>query len=173
MTASTVATADVIDQIIGDDPSGRIAALRAHKPELAEELQAYYLAIFEPSASSAAEFPLVDRALVAIRVASHTRSDAVVEWYARLAEENGAATALIARAKDVDTPWDDGSRRGAAISRADLVTTRPADTRASDIQLLKEAGLSPAGILSLSQTIAFVSYQLRLIAGLRAFGEAR
>ncbi len=41
------------------------------------------------------------------------------------------------------------------------------------MQLLKEAGFSPAGILSLSQTIAFVNYQLRLIAGLRAFGEAR
>jgi uncharacterized protein YciW len=173
MTASTVATADVIDQIIGGDPSGRIAALRAQKPELADELQAYYRSIFEPSASSAAEFPLVDRALVAIRVASHTGSAAVVDWYTRLAKENGADPALIARAKDVDTPWDDGSPLGAAIGRADLVTLRPADTQATDIQLLKDAGYSPAGILSLSQTIAFVSYQLRLIAGLRAFGEAR
>jgi uncharacterized protein YciW len=173
MTDSAVATADVIDQIIGGDPTGRIAALRAQKPELADELQAYYRSIFAPSDRSAAEFAPIDRALVAIRVAAHTGSTAVVDWYARLAEEHGADPALIARAKDVDTPWDDNTKLGAAIGRADLVTLRPADTQASDIQLLKDAGFSPAGILSLSQTIAFVSYQLRLIAGLRALGEAR
>jgi uncharacterized protein YciW len=173
MTDTVVATADVIEQIIGGDPTGRIAALRSQKPELADELQTYYRSIFAPSDRSAAEFSLVDRALVAIRVASHTGSSAVVEWYARLAEENGADPALIARAKAVDTAWDDDTRLGAAIGRADLVTLRPADTQASDIQLLKAAGFSPAGILSLSQTIAFVSYQLRLIAGLRALGEAR
>ena len=173
MSSSAVATADVIDQIIGGDPSGRIAALRAQKPELADELQAYYRSIFAPADRSAAEFPLIDRALVAIRVAAHTGSTAVVDWYARLAEENGADPALIARAKDVDSPWDDDTTLGAAIGRADLVTLRPADTQAADIQLLKDAGLNPAGILSLSQTIAFVNYQLRLIAGLRAFGDAR
>ena len=80
---------------------------------------------------------------------------------------------MVERAKDVATAWDDGTTLGAAIGRADLVTLRPADTEASDIQLLKDAGLTPAGILSLSQTIAFVAYQLRLIAGLRALGEAR
>jgi uncharacterized protein YciW len=53
-----------------------------------------------------------------------------------------------------------------------LVTTRPAAAEASHLEALKDIGYSPAGILSLSQTIAFVSYQLRLIAGLRALGEA-
>ena len=48
---------------------------------------------------------------------------------------------------------------------------RPAAVRPADLRALKDAGYSPAGILSLSQTIAFVSYQLRLIAGLRALGE--
>jgi len=39
--------------------------------------------------------------------------------------------------------------------------------------VLKDAGYTPAGILSLAQTIAFVNYQLRLIAGLRTFGESK
>jgi uncharacterized protein YciW len=61
---------------------------------------------------------------------------------------------------------------GAAIRHADLLTTRPSAAQPSDLQALRDAGYSPAGIVSLSQTIAFVSYQLRFIAGLRAFGAA-
>ena len=61
--------------------------------------------------------------------------------------------------------------RDAAVRHADLLTKRPADAQASDLQALKDAGFTPAGILSLSQVIAFTNYQLRLIAGLRAFGE--
>ncbi len=173
MTAATIATADVIDQIIGPDPGGNIAALRTQKLELAAELQAYYIAIFAPDADSAAAFSLADRALVAVRVASHTGSDAVADWYANVAAEAGAPRDLIDQARDVAKTWDDGTKLGAAIGRADLVTVRPADTEAGDIQILKDAGFSPAGILSLSQTIAFVSYQLRLIAGLRALGASR
>lgn len=173
MSAATVATGDVIDRIIGGDPEGRIAALRNRKPELIEELQDYYRSIFEPSSESAAAFSLGDRALVAVRVASHTGSGAVADWYAGVAADAGVPPDLIARARDVGSAWDDGMTLGAAIGRADLVTLRPADTEASDIRLLKDAGLTPAGILSLSQTIAFVAYQLRLIAGLRALGDAR
>ncbi|MEA2524788.1 MAG: hypothetical protein QOF73_2015, partial [Thermomicrobiales bacterium] len=61
---------------------------------------------------------------------------------------------------------------GAAMRHADLLTTRPSAAEAAHLQTLKEAGYSPAGVMSLSQVIAFVSYQLRLIAGLRALGEA-
>jgi len=173
MSATSVETADVIDQIIGGDPNGRIAALRSRKPALIDELQAYYVSIFEPNPESAAAISVGDRALAAVRVASHTGSGAVVDWYAGVAVDAGVAPELIARARDVATVWDDGTSLGAAIGRADLVTLRPADTEASDIQLLKEAGLTPAGILSLSQTIAFVAYQVRLIAGLRALGDLR
>ncbi len=37
---------------------------------------------------------------------------------------------------------------------------------------LSDAGLSPQGIAALSQVVAYVSYQLRLIATLRALGAA-
>jgi uncharacterized protein YciW len=172
VSVATRTKPDVINSILGAGDSGRIAELRNQKPKLAEELQAYYLAIFEPEAASAAAFPLVDRYLIAVRVASHTGSTAVADWYARLAADAGVSAETIARVRDVATPWTDQAPLTAAIGRADLVTTRPAATEPADLQTLKDAGYSPAGILSLSQTIAFVSYQLRLIAGLRALGEA-
>jgi uncharacterized protein YciW len=172
MSAATARTTDVIDAILGADATGKIAELRTRKPHLAEELQDYYRALFEPEALSAEAFPLADRYLIAVRVASHTGSAAVADWYANLATEAGVPGEMIARMRDIDTPWTDQNRFGAAVRRADLVTTRPSATEAGHIQELKDAGLSPAGILSLSQVIAFVSYQLRLIAGLRALGEA-
>jgi uncharacterized protein YciW len=168
----TTSTVDVIDRILGSGSTGRIAEIRRQKPELAAELQAYYESIFAPTETSARALPLTDRHLVAVRVASFTRSAAVVEWYSNLATAAGVSADLIARSKEIATPWTDASALGAAIRHTDLLTTRPSDARQSDLQALKEAGFTPAGILSLSQTIAFVSYQLRLIAGLRAFGEA-
>jgi uncharacterized protein YciW len=172
MSSTTVLTRDAIDTILGNAAGGPVAALRGRNPRFVEELQTYHDALFEPDAESAAAFPLADRLLVAVRVASHTRSEAVADWYARLAEQAGVSERQLARARDVSTPWEELTARGAAIRHADLLTTRPATARQEHLLLLKEAGLSPAGILSLSQTVAFVSYQLRLIAGLRAFGAA-
>jgi uncharacterized protein YciW len=173
MTTTPVETRDTIDAILLVQPESAIAALRAEKPVLAAQDQAYYEAIFQPTPASAAEFSLRDRALVAVRVASHTRSDAVADWYATLAASQGATANEIEQVRDLTNAWSTPTTLGAAIRHADLLTTAPASATAQDLQNLKDAGFTPAGILSLSQTIAFVSYQLRLIAGLRALGEIR
>ena len=172
MSTTTTRSTDVIDAILGVKEGDAISTLRRQKPELAEQLQAYYLAIFDPVPESAAAFPLLDRHLVAIRVAAHTGSQAVIAWHAKRARENGAADEVIARAQDVGAPWTDETPLGAAIRHADLVTKTPAHAEQADLVALAAAGYSPAGILSLAQTIAFTAYQLRLIAGLRAFGAA-
>lgn len=173
MNSYSVATArrvDVIDQILGVEEDSAITRLRGQKPELAAQDQDYYRSLFEPEAASEAAFPLADRYLIAVRVASHTRSAAVVAWYAARAADAGVPAETIARVEVVASPWTDATGFAAAVRRADLVTTNPAATGASDIQALKDAGLTPAGIVALSQVIAFVSYQLRLIAALRALG---
>lgn len=170
MTVSDVQTADVVNAILAIGNESPIAQLRNRKPDLVKELQDYYLSLFEPVASSAEALPVLDRYLVAVRVASHTGSAAVAEWYARLATDAGASREAQGQATNIDEPVRENTRLGAALRHADLLTTRPADARKEDVQALKDAGFSPAGIVSLSQTIAFVSYQLRLIAGLRAFG---
>ncbi len=164
-------TADVINTILRVHAGVKIAERRDQKPVLAQELQAYYRSIFEPDSTSAAAFPLADRYLVAIRVASHTQSEAVANWNADLAVAAGIPPEEIERGRDVSIPRSDSSPLGGAIRHADLLTTSPSSARPSDLQALKDAGFTPAGILSLSQVIAFVSYQLRLIAGLRTFGE--
>jgi uncharacterized protein YciW len=171
MSVATVTTNDVVNRILGINGDGKIAALRRQKPELAEQLQTYYLALFEPEAASAEAFALTDRYLIAVRVAAHTGSAAVIDWYATLAKQAGVPAETLARIQNTATPWTDSSKLAAAVRHTDLLTKSPADAQASDLQALKDGGFTPAGILSLSQVIAFVNYQLRLIAGLRAFGE--
>lgn len=168
--STSIPTIDTIDTILGVDPGNRITELRAAKPELAVQLQDYYLAIFEPTPESAAALSVHDRALVAVRVAAHTRSDAVAAWYAEVAHANGATDNEIERARDLTNAWSTPSPLGAAIQHADLLTTEPSAATKEDLERLEAAGFTPAGIVSLSQTIAFVSYQLRLIAALRALG---
>ena len=172
MSIAQPRTKDVINAILGADEGGRIADLRNQKPELSEQLQDYYLAVFDPVPASAAAFPLGDRLLTALRVAAHTRSRAVIGWYADRAVDAGVADEAIRHAQDVATPWTDQTPLGAAIRHADRVTTNPSSVRPEHLQALKDAGFTPAGILSLAQTIAFVSYQLRLIAGLHALGAS-
>jgi CMD domain protein len=169
-TLSTYTTTDVVNAILGADENSPIVALRNQKPTLVTELQDYYDAIFLPDPESAAAFPPADRFVVAVRVASFTGSSAVAEWYADLATSAGVESEAISRARDTTVEWDGDSSLDAAIRHADLLTTRPSDASPASLQALKDAGFSPAGIVSLSQTVAFVSYQLRLIAGLRALG---
>jgi uncharacterized protein YciW len=166
-------TSDVIDTILGVVAGDPIARLRGEKPERATQLQAYYDAIFTPDAESTSALAPATRCLVAVRVASHTRSRAVADWYAAEAARHGAAADQIAIARESGRPWTGDPALAAAIRHAELLTTTPSRARQADLQALEEAGLTPAGIVSLSQVIAFVSYQLRLIAGLRAFGGVK
>lgn len=169
-TTTQVQATDVVNAILGVDDTSPIVALRNQKPTLVAELQDYYDALFHPSEESAAALSLADRYVIAVRTAWFTGSEAVANWYAALASGAGVSDEVLTSARDVTLPWTGASALDAAIRHTDLLTTHPADARPADLQALKDAGFTPAGIVSLSQTVAFVNYQLRLIAGLRALG---
>src|SRR4051794_17556122 len=99
--SSTTTTPDVINKILDAKPGGKIARLRGDRPNQIEEMQSYYLAVFDPDAVSNAALSARDRYLIAVRVASHTNSLEVAGWYAGLAREAGVAEAEIQRAREV------------------------------------------------------------------------
>ena len=53
------------------------------------------------------------------------------------------------------------------VRHVDLVTTHPKDATSSDIDHLKVAGIIDADIVRLSELIAFVNYQIRVVQGIR------
>lgn len=169
MSAPTT-TVDVVNAILDVDDDSPILTLRNQRPDQIAGLQHYYETIFQPEEVSADQLSVAHRALVAIRVAAHTGSDGVVAWYERLASDSGASAEKIARVKDVGRGWDDLTPLGTAIRRADRITLDPASAEREHIDELTATGFTPASIVSLSQVIAFVSYQVRFVAILRAIG---
>lgn len=65
-----------------------------------------------------------------------------------------------------------GPRLSRALEQAHLLILHPRDATPADLQRLLEAGWSTAGIVVLSQLVAFLSFQIRVIAGLRAVAAA-
>ncbi|GGE32412.1 esterase [Agaricicola taiwanensis] len=60
----------------------------------------------------------------------------------------------------------------AMAGHADLITSDPSRASAEDIRRLERAGLTNPQIVALSELIAFVNFQTRVVAGLRLMGAS-
>lgn len=65
-----------------------------------------------------------------------------------------------------------GERLTSAFNHAHLLVLRPRESSAAALQKLLDAGWTQTGIVVLSQLVAFLSFQIRAIAGLRALNAA-
>ena len=60
-----------------------------------------------------------------------------------------------------------GRRLAAAFEHAHMLVFHPRDSAPTYLQALLDAGWSTTGIVVISQLVAFLSYQIRVVAGLR------
>src|SRR6185295_12902264 len=65
-----------------------------------------------------------------------------------------------------------GTRLAAALEHAHLLVFRPRDAASADMKALRSAGWSDTGIVTLSQLVAFLSFQVRVVSGLRVLGAS-
>lgn len=142
---------DVIERLIGAAPGSPVAEAMAARANLMQASQANYAAVLTPKDPGGLPQPL--RFALAARIAR-------LGGDAELAAHYAAGGAL---------PKAD-ARLTAILRHVDLIATSPREATRADIAALTAAGVSPDDIVRLSQVIAFVSYQLRLIAGLRLMG---
>ncbi|GAA4370465.1 CMD domain protein [Agromyces bauzanensis] len=68
---------------------------------------------------------------------------------------------------DADTRAALGERLDAALEHAHLLVFRPREASVAALARLADAGWSTAGIVTLSQLVSFLAFQLRVAAGLR------
>jgi uncharacterized protein YciW len=61
----------------------------------------------------------------------------------------------------------------AALRFAETITRQPRDATPSAMDALSSAGFDARGIVTLAQLVAYLSFQVRLLAGLRALGGAK
>ncbi|WKZ83921.1 CMD domain protein [Ralstonia pickettii] len=160
---------DVVDQIAGLEDGSATHALRHAREKVATATQGSYDALFDADLPG---LPLGERLLVALYACRLTPAPELAEHYrARLANTPVDADALQAVDHgDIDTLTDARLRAILAFTRT--LVERPIEGDRDALLRLPAAGLATADVVTLAQLIAFLSYQTRLVAGLRALREA-
>lgn len=155
---------DVIAALSGADRSPAIAAAMAGRADLMAASQANYQAVMTPDDPGGLSGE--ERRALACRIATLNGDAALAGHY------RAGLGADLATITDPAAPPPADRRKRAMLRHVDLVTRSPRESTRADIAALGAAGLATADIVRLSQVIAFVNYQLRVIAGLRLIGGA-
>ncbi|HEY7295968.1 MAG TPA: CMD domain protein, partial [Dehalococcoidia bacterium] len=160
-----VSQSDLLNSLLGIDQGSALAQLRARRPEATGHTQGSYRALFtDPSAVPVSR---TERFATALRVASLHREPTLAEHYtAQLRATPGGSEQLIADLLTGPEAADLPARLRAMLAHADLLVVRPAAATPADLQALQAVGLSDAEIVTVSQLIAFVSFQVRVLIGL-------
>ena len=142
---------DVIDALVPLHAASPLHAVRHQRDKVVAATQGSYDAIFDPALPG---LSLADRLLAAQTVARLSGS-AVLEAHYR--------DRLPASA----TP-PGGERVQAILAFAEVLTEHPVEGDRTALLKLPAAGLSTPEVITLAQLIAFVAYQVRVVAGLQA-----
>ena len=145
--------------ISAESPLASVLELRRDILELTEKSHEASLRPNQSGGLSHAE-----RAGLACRIAKRNNEAVLAQHYETLFSDGSQAIA------NTDFQGDD-DRMKAIIRHTDLVTLNPKDAKAEDVSALRSAGLDDADIVRLSELIAFVAYQVRVVAGLRLMAE--
>ncbi|MGY3149717.1 CMD domain protein [Bradyrhizobium sp. USDA 3397] len=197
-----MAPKDIIDTLAGIEPGSTLDAIRARRLQARENAQKSYLALFEPVdagdisrteraavaafvtglhgespvaafyrdklAANADGAPLLD-AINAEIERGKTSGPYGAYPAGPLSIENKAG--LIYRVSAERKPVL-GPRLVAALEHAHLLVFHPRDAASADMKALLAAGWSATGIVTLSQLVAFLSFQVRVVSGLRTLAAA-
>ena len=150
-------TVDVIDRAAGLAPGDPLHAARRFRAKVVEATQASHDALLhDPVPGVSTE----DR----LRVAAHVCTIAGAASLARHYEALLAGSPGAAAAPSPALP--------AMLRFAATLTTDPRLGDRAALAPLKDAGLGDPAIVALAQLVAFLSYQLRVVAGLKALHAA-
>ncbi|ASL47576.1 hypothetical protein bAD24_III09280 [Burkholderia sp. AD24] len=165
--------ADLVSQLAGLHASGSVAALRAARADATRYTQGSHDALFSPDV---ADLTLVERLYAAWYAAWLTPSVTTAQAYReRLLDASGDAVQHVsARLAAIETTGviataTDDPRLSAILAHTHALITQPAAAGKAELDALVTAGLSTRAIVALAQLVAFVSYQVRVVAALKAF----
>jgi len=194
---------DVIDTLAGIEPDSPLALIRDRKPVTRQQAQASYRALFEPAEPgdvtlqerfAAATFVAGLHArdeIAAFYAAGLRRTAPSEDFVTALSKEIALGRAVgpygaypkgKLSAEDVAGPVYDvaerhrtvlGTRLTVAMAHVHMLVFHPRDASAAALQTLLDAGWSNTGIVTLSQLVAFLAFQIRAAAGLRILAATR
>ncbi|WP_119387855.1 CMD domain-containing protein [Taklimakanibacter lacteus] len=154
---------DLLLELARIAPESPLAAIAAKRGDVFELTQKTHDAALRPLQPGGLSHGL--RAALACRIAALNGDAPFLGHFRGLLDE---AKASEDERKIAELSWTGGDDRSRALIRhTDLVASEPKKASGADIRLLCEAGIAEADIVRLSELIAFVSYQIRVVAGLR------
>ncbi|GAA4161519.1 hypothetical protein GCM10022286_19240 [Gryllotalpicola daejeonensis] len=184
---------DVIDHLVGSREGDAIFALREQRPDAKRNAQASYDALFaSDELDHVSQLERLAIAYWAVALAQSPTADYYRELLAEASAEVLAALEAALPSAVTTGPYGDypegplsaenqdglhwqpsaeltdavGIRLAAALAHTHLLTYRPRDSSADALQALIDAGWSTTGIVTLSQLVSFLNFQLRVVAGL-------
>ncbi len=145
---------DLLAELAEIAPGSTLAQARATRQAATDAIQASYLALFAPA--NAGDFPVAQRLQIAQRISEWHADQQLSAHYGALLQQQGVA--------------EHSPRLQAALDHAERLAFKPASADAQHLQALQQAGWSLDAIVTLSQLIAFISFQSRLLTGYRLLG---
>ncbi|MGD9890665.1 MAG: alkylhydroperoxidase domain protein [Dehalococcoidia bacterium] len=165
VTNPDVSQSDILNALLGIDDASPLASLRAQRPEATNHTAGSYRALFVDTPTTAVT--PIERFAAALRVAALHEEPALAGHYAgQLRATTESSEQLVAAVQDGASAATLPPRLRAILAHADLLVIRPAAATPADLTALRTAGLSDPEIVTISQLIAFVSFQLRVLIGL-------
>ena len=182
---------DVIDTLVGIAPGSKLDAIRANRSEARKHAQASYTSLLEPR-DMAGVTADERHALAAFVAGLHGEPRTEAFYAAKLpAALRSAVAAEVAAGRSKgpygrfpkgplsveDAPGPSwkvsdagrqalGARLPAAFEHTHMLVFHPRDAAAPALQALLDAGWSTTDIVTISQLVSFLAYQIRVVAGL-------
>ena len=164
MTDTYDLSTDIVDRIAGLTPGSPAFVTRHKRDKVAASTQGSYEALFDPALP---DLSLSDRLLVALYACTLSNAPALATHYAERLASIDAERAVI------DQTAQGSIDAQEPLLRAMLAFTRtlieaPIEGDKAALERLPATGIPTPAVVALAQLIAFLSYQIRLTAGLRA-----
>jgi uncharacterized protein YciW len=151
---------DVVDTALGLAAGDPVHDLRRERPDVVTQLQRAHDLLFL-DLDEAATLSLTERSSAALRVATAVGSSPLAAHYRALLDNPELADAVLGGETG-------DSRLDAIVAHARRSTVEPKTVTQADLLGLQDYGLTVKDVVTLSQLIAFVNFQLRVVAGLDA-----
>lgn len=156
---------DLVDRLAGLSPESKTYQTRHERAKVAAATQGSYNTLFSPELPG---LTLDERLLVALYASRLTPSDSLAAHYRERLVESGTEAEWIRVAESGEPDQSPTTRLAAMLEFTRKLIRNPVEGAREALHSLTQAGLSTPEVVTLSQLIAFLSYQVRLVAGLQA-----
>ncbi len=156
---------DTLDRLVGLSPENQAYATRRERQKVVDATQGSEDGLFDPESPG---LSLQERLFVALYASLLTPAEALAKEYTSRLLSLGADSTSLEHVQKANIHLIGNARLEAMLNFTQMLITKPVLADKLALSALPAAGLSTPEVVTLAQLISFVSYQVRMAAGLRA-----